>query len=113
MTQEHKEILGRIFTTYINIRMNPQSEYRKEAAEKLTAALNELNAYGISFDQLAAEQNCQQMLMLTDGGMQTFRNFVSLFESSGYDDAEDMRDITDEQIRIAKWVNEHRKELAV
>ena len=43
--------------------------------------------------------------------MERFIGFIRGFEVSAYDDEEDMSDIAEEQIRIAKWVKEHKKEL--
>lgn len=113
MKNDQKEILGKLFKGYINIKGNPQSEYRNEAAIEMSKALEELEAMGVSFEAIAAEDGIKELLMLTDGGMEEFIAFVRGFMSCGYDDGQDMSDIVDEQIRIAKWVNEHRKELIV
>lgn len=120
MSYEHKEALGKIFRGYVNILGNPQSQYRKEAAVQVAEALEELKAAGTSFEQLISEASyggqtagngVQELLMLTDDGMERFIQFIRGFEVSAYDDEEDMSDIAEEQIRIAKWVKEHKKEL--
>jgi len=110
MSYEQKEAFGKLFRGYINIRLNPQSQYRKDAAAGMTEALNELRASGLSPDKLDAE-SLQDLLMLTDGGAEAFAEFVRGFMDHGYDDKEDMSDIVDEQRRIAEWVNGHKKEL--
>lgn len=111
MVYEHKEILGKLYRAYINARLNPQSQYRKDAAVNMSEALAELQASGTSFQQLMADDSVQELLMLTDAGMQHFVEFIQGFITSGYDDERDMSDIVDEQIRIAQWVKEHREEL--
>ena len=111
MIYDHKEVLGKLFRGYVNIRLNPQSGYRKDASAQMSEALNELQASGISFDVLAEDGSLQKLLMLTDSGLPAFVDFVHRFMAYGYDDKEDMSDIVDEQIRIAQWVNEHKKEL--
>ncbi len=110
MSYEQKEVLGKLFRGYVNIRLNPQSEYRKDAAVQMSEALNELQASGMSLDSLDAE-SMQEVLMLTDVGTKAFIEFVHEFINRGYDDNEDMSDIVDEQRRIAEWVKEHKKEL--
>ena len=111
MSYEQKEAIGKLFRGYVNIRLNPQSQYRKDAAVHMSEALNELQACGISFDAYADDGSLKELLMLTDGGMKAFIEFVHKFINHGYDDNDDMSDIVDEQIRIAGWVKEHRKEL--
>lgn len=110
MSYEQKEVLGKLFRGYVNIRLNPQSQYRKDAATQMSEALNELQTSGISFDE-QIKSEMKELLMLTDNGLQQFIEFVRNFMVSSYNDESDMSDIVDEQIRIAKWVNEHRKEL--
>lgn len=111
MAYDMKEIFGNIFAGYINMIGNPQSEYRKENASKLRETLEELQARGVSFDALAADRAYQELIMVTDTGMQRFKDFVHEFIRYGYDDRLDMSDIVDEQQSIAKWVKEHKKEL--
>ena len=113
MNYDQKEILGKIFRGYIKIIGNPQSAYRNEAAVEMSEALSEIKASGTSFEELAADKEYQKLIMLTDAGMQRFVDFVHGFIEHGYDDAQDMSDIADEQIRIAQWVNAHRKELVL
>lgn len=110
MSYEQKEVLGKLFRGYVNIRLNPQSQYRKDAATQMSEALNELQTSGISFDE-QIKSEMKELLMLTDNGLQHFIEFVRNFMVLGYSDESDMSDIMDEQIRIAKWVNEHKKEL--
>lgn len=111
MTYDHKETLGKLFRGYVNIRLNPQSQYRNDASADMTEALNELQSSGISFDAYAEDGSLQKLLMLTDDGMKAFIEFVHEFMDHGYDDKDDMSDIVDQQIRIAEWVKEHKKEL--
>ncbi|MBQ3611878.1 MAG: hypothetical protein IJA01_06385 [Firmicutes bacterium] len=111
MSYEQKEAIGKLFRGYVNIRLNPQSQYRKDADVQMSEALNELQASGISFDAYADDGSLQELLMLTDGGIKAFIDFVHQFMACGYDDRDDMSDIVDEQIRIAGWVKEHKKEL--
>lgn len=113
MEHDQKEAFGKLFRGYIKIIGNPQSEYRKEAVVEISDALSELKASGISFDELAADKEYRKLIMVTDAGMQRFVDFVRGFMEHGYDDAQDMSDIVDEQVRIAEWVNAHRKELIV
>ena len=110
MSYEQKEVLGKLFRGYVNIRLNPQSQYRKDAAVQMSEALNELQTFGISFDE-QIKSEMKELLMLTDNGLQQFIEFVRNFMVSGYSEESDMSDIMDEQIRIARWVNEHKKEL--
>ena len=111
MAYDMKEIFGEMFIAYINMIGNPQSEYRKEHASKLRAALENLRALGTTFDELASDKAYQELVMATDTGMARFKDFVHEFTISGYDDSADMSDIVDEQMEIARWVKEHRKEL--
>ncbi|MBQ3521039.1 MAG: hypothetical protein IJA50_03985 [Firmicutes bacterium] len=111
MSYEQKEAIGKLFRGYVNISLNPQSQYRKDAAVQMSEALNELQACGISFDVYADDGSLKELLMLTDGGIKAFVDFVHQFMACGYDDRDDMSDIVDEQIRIAGWVKEHKKEL--
>ncbi len=110
MSYEQKEVLGKLFRGYVNIRLNPQRQYRKDATIQMSEALNELQTFGISFDE-QIKSEMKELLMLTDNGLQRFIEFVRSFMASGYSDESDMSDIMDEQIRITKWVNEHKKEL--
>ena len=111
MSYEQKEAIGKLFRGYVNIRLNPQSQYRKDAAVRMSEALNELQACGIAFDAYADDGSLQELLMMTDTGVKAFVDFVRQFMTGGYDGRDDMSDIVDEQIRIAGWVKEHRKEL--
>ncbi len=113
MGYDQKESFGKLFRGYIKMIGNPQSEYRNEAAAEMAEALEELKASGTSFEELAADKGYQELVMLTDSGMQRFIDFVHSFTEHGYDDDRDMSDVVDEQIRIAQWVNAHRKELIV
>ena len=113
MTYEQKESIGKLFRGYMNIVGNPQSQYRKEAAIEISDALDELLSGGVSFDEVVIDGAVKRLLMLTDEGMKRFIDFIHGFMKNGYDDEQSMSDIVDEQVRIAKWVKEHKKELIV
>ena len=113
MEIDRKEVFGDLFRGYIKITGNPQSVYRKEAADEIREALDQIRKSGTSFDELAADKTYAQLIMVTDQGMERFISFVHDFIEHGYDDVQSNSDIVDEQIRIAKWVREHKKELTV
>lgn len=109
---KRKESFGKIFSAYFQLSGNPQSEHRKYAAKEMAVALNELNALGTSFDELAAQKVYRNLTMTTEQGMDNFISFVHYFMAAGYNDSDDMSDIREEQERISKWVMEHKEEMA-
>lgn len=106
-----KEVFGKIFSAYFNLAGNPQSDHRKEAAEDMANALAELNSLGTSFDELIAQKAYRDLTMATEKGLDNFASFVHQFMLQGYNDYDDIADISDEQERLAKWVGQHKEEL--
>ena len=111
MRQEYKEVLEKIYTCYINIQSNPQRQYREEAAETLRTTIYELEKSNMRFEDIISNEDCSSVLMITSDGLEALKKFVTKFINAGYDDKEEMSDIADEQIRLGKWVKEHKKEL--
>ena len=108
---KRKELFGKIFSAYFQLSGNPQSEYRKSAANDMSAALRELKTLGTSFDELASQKVYRDLTMTTEKGMENFITFVHEFMVRGYGDSDDMDDIREEQDRIGKWVIEHKAEM--
>jgi hypothetical protein len=104
-----KEIFGKIFSAYFQIAGNPQSEYRKEAAQDIAAGLKRLQELGVTFDQLAAERVYRDLTMTTEQGMKNFVEFIHNLNGSAYDD--DISDIAAEQAELSQWVEAHKAEL--
>lgn len=111
MRQEYKEILEKIYTCYINIQTNPQRQYREEAAEKLGDTMDEMDKSNMSLEDIISSEDCCSVLMITNEGLEALKKFISRFINVGYDDNEELSHIADEQIRLGKWVKEHKKEL--
>jgi hypothetical protein len=109
---KRKESFGKIFSSYFQLAGNPQSEYRKSAAEEMSGALEELRILGTSFDELASQKVYRDLTMATDIGIDNFIEFVHGFMAHGYNDSDDMSDIREEQEHIGKWVTEHKAEMA-
>ena len=106
---ERKAAFGKIFRGYFQIAGNPQSEYRKGAAQDIAEGLQRLQELGVTFDQLAADRLYRDFTMTTEKGMVNFVEFVHNFDGSKYDD--DISDIAVEQAELAKWVETHKAEL--
>jgi len=113
MIYQEKELLGKIFRGYINIRMNPQSQYRTEAASEVSGTLEEFRTLALVLEDQDVKNEIKELLMITDTGLQRFTDFIYDFLRNGYDDREDMSEIAEEQMNIAEWVRKHKKELIV
>lgn len=113
MRYQEKELLGKIFRGYINIRMNPQSQYRTEAAAEMSGVLDELQTFFLLTENEESKSEIKELLLLTDTGLERFMDFVREFMKNGYNDRADMSDIAEEQMNIAEWVRKHKKELTV
>lgn len=101
-----KAVFGRIFSAYAQLMGNPQSEYRKEAAQEISAGLAELQAMGENVYNLAGDETYRDLAMATEAGMANFVKFIQTFNGSVYDD--DVSDIAAEQDELAQWVRENR-----
>lgn len=98
-----KEIFGRLFSGYFEAECNPQSHHRREALKDISKALGELEAMGVTFDELAEDKVYQRLTMTTDTGM---KNFVSYIHKviGGEIAGDDAEDISREQAEAAAWV---------
>lgn len=101
-----KAVFGRIFSAYVQLMGNPQSEYRKEAAQLIAGGLAELQAMGENVYNLAGNEIYRNLAMVTEIGMANFVKFIQSFNGSVYDD--DVSEIAAEQQELAQWVRENR-----
>lgn len=105
-----KEVFGKIFAAYVQITGNPQGEYRKDAEVDITAGIQELQALGVTFDQLAMQPVYRNLTMTTDKGMAAFVDFVHKYLDGGLAD-QSLDGIQAEQDEIAAFVQAHQEEL--
>jgi hypothetical protein len=105
-----KEIFGKIFSAYFQIAGNPQSEYRKEAVQDISAGLQELANLGVTFDELASDKVYKNLTMTTEKGMENFVSFIHAF-IAGDNRSDDISDIKEEQQELAEWIKVHKAEV--
>lgn len=105
-----KEAFGKIFSAYVQIIGNPQSEYRKDAERDITVGIQELQTLGVTFDQLAMQPVYRNLTMTTEKGMASFVDFVHRYLEGDKTD-QSLDDIQEEQDEIAAFVQAHKVEL--
>ncbi|MEG0292059.1 MAG: hypothetical protein RR495_05350 [Anaerovoracaceae bacterium] len=108
---KRKEVFGRIFSAYFNLKGNPQEKHRKEAFDNIKNGLLELQNLGTSFDELVKDRVYRDLTMATEKGIENFIEFVN--DVSNQNDVPEisMGYIKEEQERIEKWAKENEKEL--
>lgn len=107
-----KEVFGRIFSGYFQIKGNPQQDHRASAVKGISKALDDLVELGVTFDELASQKAYRKLTMTTEKGMENFIAFIHSLMASGEAPAQvEMKDLAAERKRVSSWAASHTKEL--
>lgn len=105
---QRKEAFGKVFSAYISVITAGTDDDMKKAEKNISHGLSELEDLGTSFEELISLGAFRRLTMLTEKGLDNFREFIVDFRK-GVLPAHD--DVTEAAAKTGKWVRSHRGEL--